>query len=155
MTDMTMRSPSDLTGRPTRRRCLVCVLLTLASPSIASRALAADPAPPADVPSEADMPGFALNWFTEMQAGRLNRAQYAPAYAAQLTDDAGAEMSKQLNQYGASPVRAEVLGKRVMADQTFYEVKMIFPRGDLSALLFGFEVRGKITGVAVMSMAGE
>ena len=45
--------------------------------------------------------------------------------------------------------------KRSVDNQTFYKVKLIFPRGDAASLLFGFDVEGKITGVAIMSMAGD
>jgi hypothetical protein len=31
----------------------------------------------------------------------------------------------------------------------------VFPRGDATALMFGFDVAGKIAGVAVASMAGD
>jgi hypothetical protein len=34
-------------------------------------------------------------------------------------------------------------------------VKLIFPRGDVAGLLFGFDAEGKITGFAIMSMAGD
>jgi hypothetical protein len=34
-------------------------------------------------------------------------------------------------------------------------VKLIFRRGDAASLLFGFDVEGKIVGVAIMSMAGD
>lgn len=150
-----MRRPIQVTGQPMHRRWVIAMMVALAPTLVAFRANAADPAPPSGVPSEAEIPAFALTWFTDMQAGRFNRAQYAPAYAAQLTDDAVAEMSKALNQYGAAPVRAEMLGKRNTADQTFYEVKLIFPRGNSSSLLFGFGTDGKITGVAVKSLPGD
>ena len=39
--------------------------------------------------------------------------------------------------------------------QTFYQVKLIFPRGDAASLLFGFNAEGKITGIGIMSMAGD
>ena len=45
--------------------------------------------------------------------------------------------------------------KRPMENQTFYLVKFIFPRGDATSLLFGFDTEGKITGVGVESMAGD
>jgi hypothetical protein len=77
------------------------------------------------------------------------------AYGAQLTDDAVQAMSHQLNQYGVSPMRAEIMQKRAIDNQTFYEVKLIFPRGDAASLLFGFDTEGKITGIVVMSVAGD
>ncbi len=151
----TMRHLSALTSLSARRLCLAGLLVMWAPSVIVARGTADDLVPPVTVPSEADIPTFALTWFTDMQAGRFNRAQYAPAYAAQLTDDTVVDMSKLLNQYGASPFRAETLRKHVTTDQTIYEVKLIFPRGDSSSLLFGFDSGGKITGVAVMSMPGD
>ena len=124
--------------------------------SIASVAAArADPTPPAGVPTEDGMRAFALQWFAQMQAGKIDRTQYTAAYGAQLTDDAVQAMSHQLNQYGASPLRAEIMQKRSVDNQTFYQVKLIFPRGDAASLLFGFDAEGKITGVGIMSMAGD
>jgi hypothetical protein len=124
--------------------------------SIASIADAlADPAPPAGVPTEDGMRAFALQWFAQMQAGKIDRTQHTAAYGAQLTDAAVQVMSHHLNEYGASPIRAEIMQKRSVDNQTFYKVKLIFPRGDANSLLFGFDVEGKITGVAIMSMAGD
>jgi len=57
--------------------------------------------------------------------------------------------------YGASPTSAEILQSRTMADQTFYLVKLIFPCGDAASLLIGFDAQGKITGINLMSMAGD
>jgi hypothetical protein len=45
--------------------------------------------------------------------------------------------------------------KRAVDNQTFYQVKLVFPRGNATSLLFGFDVEGKITGVDIMSMAGD
>jgi len=42
-----------------------------------------------------------------------------------------------------------------MADQTFYLVKLIFPRGDAASLLIGFDTQGKIIGINFTSMAGD
>ena len=115
----------------------------------------ADPMAQAGVPMEDGMKAFALHWFAQMQAGEIDRTQYTAAYGAQLTDDAVQAMSHHLNEYGASPIRAEIMQKRSVDNQTFYKVKLIFPRGDAASLLFGFDVEGKITGVAIMSMAGD
>ena len=98
---------------------------------------------------------LALQWYAQMQAGKIDRKQYTAAYGAQLTDDAVQAMSQHLNEYGASPTRAEIMQKRSIDNQTFYRVKLIFPRGDAASLLFGFDAEGKITGVAIMSMAGD
>jgi hypothetical protein len=109
----------------------------------------------AGVPTEDGMRAFALQWFAQMQAGKIDRTQYTVAYGAQLTDDAVQAMSHQLNEYGASPVRAEIMQKRSVDNQTLYQVKLVFPRGDAASLLFGFDGEGKITGVVIMSMAGD
>jgi|GEM_PF-4252100 len=41
--------------------------------------------------------------FKEMQAGRTDRSVYAPAFFAQVTDEAVGRMSHDLNAHGASP----------------------------------------------------
>ncbi len=115
----------------------------------------ADPAQPSEVPSEDSMKALALRWFAQIQAGKIDRTQYTAAYGAQLTDDAVQALSHQLNQYGAAPLRAEIMQKRTIDNQTFYKVKLIFPRGDAASLLFGFDTEGKITGVVAMSLAGD
>ena len=98
---------------------------------------------------------FALQWYAQMQAGKFDRSQYTAAYGAQLTPEAVQAMSQHLNQYGASPLRAEIMKKRSVESQTFYLVKFVFPRGDATSLLFGFDTEGKITGIGVESMAGD
>src|SRR5260370_23876118 len=78
-------------GRTQLRRfgatMLVAVLLT---GSVA--AALADPAPRAGVPTEDGMRAFALQWFAQMQAGKIHRTQYTTphwpqfnGYAAQAT----------------------------------------------------------------------
>ena len=131
------------------------IILAVALSMATTAAGHADPTPPGGVPTEDDMKAFALQWFAQMQAGKIDRTQYTVAYGAQLTDDAVQAMSHHLNEYGASPLRAEIMQKRSVDNQTFYKVKLIFPRGDSASLLFGFDVEGKITGVAIMSMAGD
>jgi hypothetical protein len=136
-------------GTQMRRFCgtmLVAVLLT---------SNVADAAPPAGVPTEDGMRALALQWFAQMQGGKIDRTQYTAAYAAQLTDDAVQAMSRHLNQYGASPLRAEIMQKRPVDNQTLYQVKLVFPRGDATSLLFGFDAEGKIIGVAILNMAGD
>jgi hypothetical protein len=64
-------------------------------------------------------------------------------------------MSSQLKRYGASPRAAQVLRTRMIDDQTFYLVKLVFPRGDSAAMLVGFDTEGKITGIDFVSMAGD
>jgi Spy/CpxP family protein refolding chaperone len=130
---------------------ILAAALSMASVS----AVCADSAPPAGVPTEDGMKVLALQWFTQMQAGKIDRTQYTSAYGAQLTDDAVQAMSHLLNQYGALPLRAEIMQKREIHTQTFYQVKLIFPRGDAASLLFGFDAAGKITGIGVESMAGD
>ena len=136
-----------------RRFSGIILLVALLIASIA--AALADSALPAGVPTEEVMRAFALQWFAQMQAGKIDRAQYTTAYGAQLTENAVQAMSHHLNEYGASPIRAEIMQKRSVDNQTLYQVKLVFPRGDATSLLFGFNAEGKITGVAIMSLAGD
>jgi hypothetical protein len=115
----------------------------------------AEAAQPASVVTDEGAEAFALQWYAQMQAGKFDRSQYTAAYGAQLTPDAVQAMSQHLNKYGASPLRAEIMKKRSVEGQTFYLMKFIFPRGDATSLLFGFDAEGKITGVGVESMAGD
>jgi hypothetical protein len=129
------------------------IILAVALSIVTTAAGLADPL--AGVPTEDGMRAFALQWFAQMQAGKIDHTQYTTAYGAQLTDGAVQAMSHQLTQYGAAPIRAEIMQKRSVDNQTFYKVKLIFPRGDAASLLFGFDAEGRITGVAIMSMAGD
>jgi hypothetical protein len=133
------------------RGILLAVTLSIAT----TAAGLADPTPAADVPTEDGMKAFVLRWFGQIQVGKIDRTQYTAAYGAQLTDNAVQALSHHLNEYGASPLRAEIMLKRSVDNQTFYKVKLIFPRGDSASILFGFDLEGKITGVAIMSMAGD
>lgn len=98
---------------------------------------------------------FALHWFLQMQAGKMDRTQLTDAYSAQLTDHAVQEMSRRLNDYGAPPRSAEILQSRTTGDQTFHLVKFHFPRGDAASFLFGFGAEGKVTGIGLTMMAGD
>ena len=42
-----------------------------------------------------------------------------------------------------------------IGEQTFYVVKLVFPRGDAASLLLGLNAQRKITGISLMSMAGD
>jgi hypothetical protein len=97
----------------------------------------------------------AMHWFTEMQAGRTDRSQYAPAFGAEVTKAAVAIMSRDLNRYGAAPLRAEIVESRKEDGETFYTIKFVFPRGDATTLVFGFDAAGRISGVAPVGMAGD
>jgi len=132
---------------------LVAALLTGSVPA----ALAGSPPPPSSVPTENSVKALALDWFAQMRAGQIDRTQLAADYSARLTDDAVQAMSRYLKKYdyGASPTGAEVLKSRTIGEQTFYVVKIVFPRGDAASLLFGFNAEGKITGINLMSMAGD
>jgi hypothetical protein len=105
--------------------------------------------------SDGDVTTLAMRWFGAMRAGHTDRSQYASTYAAQITDQSVVEMSKTLNRYGAAPLRAEIVQNRTSGDQTFYVVKFVFPRGDATSLLFGFDRQGKITGIAIGGLAGD
>lgn len=100
---------------------------------------------------------YALRWFSEMQTSHIDRTQLATEYSAQLTDAAVQGMSRYLKEhdYGVPPTRVDVLRTRTIGKQRFYEVKLIFPRGDAASLLFGFNAEGKITGISLLSMAGD
>jgi hypothetical protein len=100
---------------------------------------------------------IALQWFGRMRRGQIDRTQLTPQYSAQLTNDLVHKMSAYLNEYkyGASPIGAQILRTRATGDQTFYDVKLTFPRGDAASLLLGFNDKGKITGIVLMSMAGD
>jgi hypothetical protein len=114
---------------------------------------ASPPAPQTDKSVEA----LALQWFGEMQSGQIDRAQLTDAYSKQLSDEAVKGIAKYLkdHDYGVPPSGAEVLTSRAIGEQTFYVVKLIFPRGDAASLMFGFDAGGKITGITIMSMAGD
>jgi hypothetical protein len=111
----------------------------------------------ANVQAEKNIDALALRWFAQMQAGEIDRAQLTPDYNARLTNDAVREMSQYLKEhnYGVPPGRAEVVQTRTSGDQTLYVVKLVFPRGDAASLLFGFNTEGKITGISLLSMAGD
>lgn len=145
----------ELEREATRVRRFGGIILAVALSIVCIAATLADPAAPASVPTEDGMRALALQWFAQMQAGKIDRTQYTAAYGAQLTDAAVQAMSYHLNEYGASPIGAEILQRRAVDNQTFYKVKLVFPRGDAASLLFGFDTEGKITGVAIMSMAGD
>ncbi len=148
MTKLQKRSTSPL------RFVSPCLILAVLAASPIASANAGD-TPLAAAPSVEALPSFAMRWFTEMLAGRTDQSLYAPDFAPQVTDAAIASMSGSLNRYGAQPLRAEIVRSGKDGGQTFYTVKFVFPRGDATSLLFGFDVAGKITGVAVGGMAGD
>jgi hypothetical protein len=127
-----------------------CALASVAATSAAVQAQT-------NVLTDKTVEAVALQWFEQMRTGRIDRTQLTPEYSAQLSDDAVKKMSAYLNEYkyGASPTGAQVLRTRTIGEQTFYDVKLTFPRGDAASLLFGFNAEGKITGIALMSMAGD
>jgi hypothetical protein len=110
----------------------------------------------AAAPTDANaLNAWAMHWFTEMMAGRTDREQYAAAFAPQVTDEAVARISHDLNAYGAAPLRAEIVKTTEEGDQTLAVIKFVFPRGDATILMFGFDTVGRITGVAPAGMAGD
>ena len=111
--------------------------------------------PPAAAPTGAALTTWAMHWITEVMAGRTDRSQYSPAFAPQVTHEAVARMAHDLNEYGAAPLRAEIVKTTKEGDQTFAIIKFVFPRGDATSLLFGFDAAGKITGVALGGLAGD
>jgi hypothetical protein len=139
----------------TGTRNLLARLFILALQLVGASSGSADPAQSLDPSIEASIAAFAKQWFIDMQQGKVDRTQYEPAYAAQITDGAVQEMSGNLNRYGAPPIRAEIAKSRKIGKQVFYVVNFVFSRGDATALMFGFDPSGKITGVAVTSMVGN
>jgi hypothetical protein len=101
--------------------------------------------------------GVALQWFGQMQTGQIDRTQLSADYSAQLTDRAVQQMAGYLkaHDYGTPPMRAEVVRTGTIGKQTLYVVKLVFPRGDAASLLLGFNAEGKITGISLLSMAGD
>lgn len=118
-------------------------------------ACAADETPPAATPAGVTLTTWAMHWFTEMMVGRTDRSLYAPSFAPQVTNEVVARISHDLNRYGASPLRAEIVKTGRVGDETFTIVKFVFPRGDATNLLFGFDAAGKITGMAPGGLAGD
>jgi hypothetical protein len=107
--------------------------------------------------TDKNVEAMALQWFERMRTGQIDRTQLTAQYSAQLTDDIVKKMSAYLKEYkyGASLIGAQILRTRATGDQTFYDVKLTFPRGDAASLLLGFNDKGKITGIVLMSMAGD
>jgi hypothetical protein len=137
-------------------RLLVITLVSALLTGGIEAALAGSPLP-SSVRTEKSVETVALEWFAQMRTGRIDRAQLAADYSAQLTDDVVQATAQYLKkyEYGASPMGAQVLKTRTTGEQTFYVVKIIFPRGDAASLLLGFNAEGQITGISLMSMAGD
>ena len=112
---------------------------------------------PASLRSDDNLEDLILHWFAQMHAGQVDRTQLAQEYSAHLSNEAVQQMSRFLKEYhfGASPVGAQILRRHTSADQTFCLAKILFPRGDAASLLFGFNQDGKITGISLLSMAGD
>jgi hypothetical protein len=119
---------------------LLAALLTVSA--MAGRA---DSLLPPGAPTEKSVEALALDWFAQMRSGQIDRTQLAAEYSAQLTDDVVQETAQYLREYayGASPTSAEVVNTRTSGKQTFYVVKLVFPRGDAASLLIGFQLRGQ------------
>ena len=117
----------------------------------------AGPSLPSAVRTEKSVEALALEWFAQMRTGQIDRTQLAADYSAQLTDDVVQGTSKYLKEYeyGVSPTGAQVLKTRTIGEQTFYVVKLVFPRGDAASLLLGFNAEGNITGISLISRAGD
>jgi len=128
---------------PTTR---LCVLAALAGSPL-----------PSSVRTEKSVEALALDWFAQMRTGQIDRTQLTADYSAQLTDEVVQSTARYLKQYeyGAPPMGAQVLKTRTTGEQTFYAVKLVFPRGDAASLLLGLNTEGKITGISLMSMAGD
>ncbi len=114
-----------------------------------------------DAPTGARAPigveALALHWFARMRSGDIERSALAPEYDAQLPDHAVREMSRYLKRYefGHLPLEAHVLHTRETETQKLHVVKIVFPRGDAASLMIGLNMEGKITGLSLLSMAGD
>lgn len=143
--------------RPGKFRLIVGIALVIALCAGATLRALTTSASSVKVPTQSDVDALALEWFATMQTGRIVRTQLTPEYNARLTDEAVREMASYLKEhdYGVAPKSAEVVQTRTSGYQTLYVVKLIFPRGDAASLLFGFNSEGKITGISLLSMAGD
>ena len=151
MTKVPFRSRTDGAGL---RRFGVALLVGLLATAPATTVFG-EAVPVVAAKTDAEMTKWAMHWFTEMMAGRTDRSQYAPAFAPQVTDEAVTQISHDLNRYGVAPLRAEIVQTKTDGDQTFAVLKFVFPRGDATSLLFGFDTAGRITGVAPGGIAGD
>jgi hypothetical protein len=122
---------------------------------IAGRPL--DPRAPTGARTHTGVEALALRWFADMREGKINRKELAPEYDAHLTGHAVEQMSRYLKRYefGRLPLEAHVLQSCESGSQTFHVVKLIFPRGDAASLMIGLNSEDKITGVSLLSMAGD
>ncbi len=116
-----------------------------------------DPAAPTGARTPKGVEALALHWFAQMRSGKIDRSQLAPEYDAHLTDRAVEDMSRYLKAYefGALPLEAQVFKTRDTGAQRILVVKIVFPRGDAASLMMGLNADGKITGISLMSMAGD
>ncbi len=106
-------------------------------------------------PSSADsVKVFALDWFTRLQAGEIDRTQMTRALSKTLTEESVEVMARYLKSYGPASA-GEITQNRRIEDQTFYVVKLLLERGDALSLLIGFDDTGKITGITFPSMGQE
>ena len=146
------RRTTDLGGSLRRIACALLIgMLAVGAADLAC----ADEIASVTTPTGAPLTAWAMQWFTAAMAGRTDRSQYAAAFAPQVTDQAVARMAHDLNAYGAAPLRAEIVKTTKDGGQTFAILKFVFPRGDATSLLFGFDTSGKVTGIAVGGMAGD
>jgi hypothetical protein len=115
------------------------------------------PDAPTGARKHSPLEALALRWFADMREGKIDRSELAPQYDAHLTDQAVEHMSRYLKRYefGHLPLEAHVVHTREGETQTFHVVKIHFPRGDAASFLMGFNREGKITGISLMSMAGD
>jgi hypothetical protein len=135
----------------------VTALIFIAMLTVGAVATSAGTASSPDLPNDDSVQTLALQWFEEMQSGQIDREQLAPGYSAQLTDDVVKKTAQYLKDhaYGARPAGTQILLTRMIGDQKFYVVKIVFPRGDAASLMLGLDGTGKITGISLMSMAGD
>jgi hypothetical protein len=148
---------TDCKPKVSQIRLHVAIMLVAALLTGSVAAALADPPLPSNVRTEKSVEALALDWFTQMRTGQIDRTQLAAVYSAQLTDEVVQSTARYLKQYEyeASPTGAQILKTRTTGEQTFYVVKIVFPRGDATSLLLGLNTEGKITGISLKSMAGD
>jgi hypothetical protein len=155
--DRTSEYPMLTTVHVGKLATILSVAVIFAAASVGSRAQ--DAAIPASTTAMTDdaVKSIALKWFADIQTGAIDRSQLTPEYSAQLSDDVVKGLAKYMQDhaYGAAPKGAEIVMTRNLTTQSVYVVKIVFPRGDAASLMLGFNPAGQITGLSLMSMAGD
>jgi hypothetical protein len=115
------------------------------------------PAPTVSAQSADTVQKLAIEWFDRMRTGEIDRTQLTADFSAQLTDATIRATSRylQARDYVASPATAKLVDTNTTGDETFYVVKLFFPRGNVASLRIGFDADGKISDISLLSAAGD